>query len=122
MDRRIIVSGVISGIVAGAIFYVFTLLGQVTVLRDQLRIVEASNRIANDQIGELTYQLLQKNTEDKFANMREFVSGAVDSLRRPEYYSEVWHAGYDRGVVVEQYARKLDIQDAEGKTYTKSQE
>lgn len=119
MDRRIVGSGILAGVLCGAIIYIASLNATVASLRDQLRISESSSRIANDQIGELTYQLLQKSNETQFANMREFVSGAVDSLRRPEYYSEIWHAGYDRGSAVEQYARTVDLKD---KTYTKSQE
>lgn len=119
MDRRIVGSGVLAGFFCGLIIYVFSLNAEIASLRNQLRINESSSRLANDQIGELTYQLLQKSNEDRFSDMREFVAGAVDALRRPEYYNEVWHAGYDRGASVEQYARTIEFKD---KTYTKSQE
>lgn len=121
MDPRILRSGVLAGFICGGIIYIFSLHATVTSLRDQLRISESSNRIASDQIGDLTYQLLQRNSEKEFTGMREFVAGAVDALRRPEYYNEVWHAGYDRGAAVEQYARALDIKNVD-KTYTQSQE
>lgn len=117
LDARIIGSGGLAGLLCGSIIYLFSLQGTVEQLREQVRIGAASQRIANDQIADLTYQLQQAKTEQQFANTREFVAGAVDALRRPEYYEEIWHAGYDRGTAVEQYTQAVAAESS-GKAYT----
>lgn len=119
MDRSIVGSGIIAGFCCAAFIYVAELHSTLSATREQLRVSEKSNLIANDQINDLTYQLLQRSNDERFAGMREFVAGAVDALRRPEYYNEVWHAGYDRGSAVEQYAKAIESGD---KTYTQTKE
>lgn len=115
IDRNIVVSGLIAGIVCGAIVYVFTLRGILEQQREHLRVHETTNKIASDQIADLTYQLYQAKMAAEFSSVKDFVAGATDALRRDETYTEIWHNGYDRGVAVEAYAR---AEEEKAKAYT----
>lgn len=104
VNARIIVAGIIAGTLGGWIFYTFTLIATLTSLKERLHVSEMSNRIASDQISDLQYQLTNLQNQSEFHEAKGFVSGAIDSLKRPDYYSQIWHDGYDRGEQNEKYA------------------
>ena len=39
---------------------------------------------------------------------RNYVSGVVETLSRPEHYEQIWHDGYDRGTEVQIMASKVE--------------
>lgn len=104
INTRIIAAGIIAGTVGGWIFYTFTLIATLTSLKERLHVSEASNRIASDQITDLQYQLTNMQSQSEFHEAKGFISGAIDSLKRPDYYSQIWHDGYERGEQNEKYA------------------
>jgi hypothetical protein len=67
-----------------------------------------AQRLSDDQINDLAYQLIQRNEECERKNMQQFVAGVVATLERRDEMSAVWHDGYDRGSAVERYAAEID--------------
>lgn len=82
-------------------------------LKQQIAFSEKSKQIQTDQIQDLTYQLSQLKTEQQFDATKNFVAGVVEAISNKNYYSEIWHSGYDRGSAVTQYAQ--DTQNFEKK-------
>jgi hypothetical protein len=81
-------------------------------LRDELRITKEAMKIADDQIRDITYELQQARVADEADHTRWFVAGVVSAAERPEYYNEIWHAGYDRGSAVQAAANELEKKSA----------
>jgi hypothetical protein len=77
-------------------------------LRTEHRVTEAAVKLGNDQIRDLMYELQQARIADEAAKTRWFVAGAVAAAEKPDYYREIWHAGYDRGQEVQQMVESLD--------------
>ena len=78
-------------------------------LRDEVRIAEKAKNIETDQSQDLMYQLTQMKAELEAIGTRQFVAGVVTSVTKPDFYTEIWHDGYDRGVNVTQYAESLNV-------------
>jgi hypothetical protein len=72
--------------------------------------------IESETIRDLMYELDQVKTESELRYHRGYVSGIVDTVNRPDYYTQIWHSGYSRGAEVQQYADALDEKETQ---YTK---
>ena len=81
----------------------------------QLRVKAAE--IETAQCDDLEFQLAQMRLTKEITDVKQYVTGVVAAISNPEHYAEVWHAGYDRGTVVQQYADQLEIS-----TYTSAKE
>jgi len=84
-------------------------------LKQQVELVSKAKDIESDQVLDLMIQLSSAKSETASAGTQHFVSGVMAAIQSPDHYSEVWHAGYDRGSEVEDYIASLDKE----KTYTK---
>lgn len=84
---------------------------RISSLNQELRITQKAKEIEQDQSQELMFQLSQSKMENSAMATKYFVAGVVEAVTKPEHYSEIWHAGYDRGAATQDYAR-----------YTKSKE
>jgi len=75
-------------------------------LRREIRIIEKSKDLADDQINDLEYAISNLRNEKESVAMRSFVAGVVEVLEKDkkEYLNAVWHDGYDRGSSVSAYA------------------
>lgn len=74
-------------------------------------VIEYSDRareIADDQIRDLMYELKIAKSESEMVGTRNYVSGVVETLSRPEHYEQIWHDGYDRGTEVQILASSVD--------------
>lgn len=78
-------------------------------LRDEVRIAEKAKNIETDQSQDLMYQLTQMKAELEAIGTRQFVAGVVAYVTKPDFYTQIWHDGYDRGVNVTQYAESLNV-------------
>lgn len=81
-------------------------------LNDELRITQKAKEIETDQSQDLMYQLTQLKAQVEAEGTRQFVAGVVSAVSKPDFYTEIWHSGYDRGVATTQYANNIDLQDA----------
>jgi len=77
-------------------------------LRSEVRVYQQMQKISDDQITELQYLLTAQRVDLESERTRSYVSGVVDSITRPDHANEIWHAGYDRGQAVQQYADQID--------------
>lgn len=81
--------------------------------RGQLvEILKRESKIQDDQIRELTYELVNVTRDLEHAQTKGHVEGILSFMARPEYYSEVWHSGYDRG-----YDTKIDSYEVQVKEF-----
>jgi hypothetical protein len=81
-------------------------------LRDELRITKSAQKIADDQIRDISYELQQARVTAEADHTRWFVAGVVSAVEKPDRYTEIWHAGYDRGTEVQRVANELDAKTA----------
>ena len=65
--------------------------------------------IEREMIRDLMYQLEQEKFGNELQQQRGYVAGVVDAVNRRDYFSEIWHSGYSRGVEVEQYANEIGV-------------
>jgi len=79
---------------------------RIEVLKGNVELSEKARSIESDQIRDLMYALQQEQQENSIIEARAFVSGVVDSLKRPDHYQKIWHAGYDRGTEVQMMAEQ----------------
>lgn len=77
-------------------------------LRRELRLTERALNIEAAQVADLMYQLQQSRVDQSAAATQNFVTGVVSAVEERDRYNEIWHAGYDRGVAVQQYVNSLD--------------
>lgn len=89
----------------------------ITTLQQNLQLSHRAKEIESDQVVDLVNQLAQTRLEQSINDVKQFVAGVVATVNKPDHYSEVWHAGYDRGAAVQQYADQLDV-----KTFTSTKE
>jgi hypothetical protein len=87
-------------------------------LKQQVELVNQAKNIESDQVRDLMMQLSSAKSDASAAGTQHFVSGVMAAIQSPDHYSEIWHAGYDRGSDVENYIATLD----KGKVYTKGKE
>lgn len=80
---------------------------QISTLREDLRLSQKSKDIEADQSRDLMNQLTQAKLENSALATRFFVSGVVEAVANPDRYSEIWHAGYDRGTSVQLEAKSI---------------
>lgn len=74
-------------------------------------VIEYSDRareIADDQIRDLMYELKAAKSENEMVATRNYVSGVVETIKRPEHFDQIWHDGYDRGTEVQIMASKVE--------------
>ena len=86
-------------------------------LQSELSLTQQARKIDSDELREVLYHLSQARSEQQTAEVKNFVAGVAAAVTNPEKYQEVWHAGYERGSAVQQYATQLDI-DADAVRYT----
>lgn len=84
---------------------------QISSLRQELRIVQKSKEIEQDQSQELMFQLTQAKIENSALATKYYVAGVVDAVNKPDHYSEIWHAGYDRGSASQEYSQTYTRND-----------
>lgn len=84
---------------------------QISSLRQELRITQKAKEIEQDQSQELMFQLSQAKMENSSLSTKYFVAGIVEAVTKPEHYSEIWHAGYDRGAATQEYAQYTKIKE-----------
>lgn len=87
-------------------------------LSRELRLANQSLRIESAQTSELMYQLQRLQAERDTVATQNFIAGVTAAVDKRNQYEEIWHAGYDRGAAVQQYADSLESQAAA--TYTGS--
>lgn len=80
------------------------------ILHQQARALES------ETIRDLMYELEQLQLTTNLQHHRGYVSGVIDSVNKPDYYSDVWHSGYSRGAEVQKYVDTLDYKERQ---YTK---
>ena len=77
-------------------------------LQSELSLTQQARRIDADELREVLYHLTQARSDQAAAEIKNFVAGVAAAVTNPEKYQEVWHAGYDRGSAVHQYAAQLE--------------
>ena len=87
------------------------------VLQSEMSLTQQARRIDADELREVLYHLTQAKADQQASEIKNFVAGVAAAVSNPEKYQEVWHAGYDRGSAVQQYATQLDIESG-GVKYT----
>lgn len=87
-------------------------------MSSEMSVSNEARRIANEQIQDLMMQLENVKNERLMVGTQQFVAGVVAATQKPDYYTEIWHDGYDRGVAVQTYAAEMDKQAA----YTKNKD
>lgn len=85
---------------------------QINTLKQEINILDKSDNLEKDQIRDLLFQISQNNLEKEAIGVKNYVAGVVDAIDRPDYYKQIWHSGYDRGVSNQKYSELL-----EAKTY-----
>jgi hypothetical protein len=78
----------------------------------ELQITDRARSIDKDQISDLMYQLDQLRDQQDGVAERNFVAGVTAAITKPDYYNEIWHAGYDRGSAVTIAANEVEKQSA----------
>lgn len=86
-------------------------------LRDEIRLMQQARAIDSDELREALHNLLQARNDQRADDLKSFVAGVAAVVSNPGKYTEVWHAGYERGAQVQQYA---DQREREAK-YTSEQ-
>lgn len=73
-------------------------------LKDEIRLLQQARAIDNDELREALHHLAQARNEQRADDVKSFVAGVAAAVSNPGKYTEVWHAGYERGAAVQQYA------------------
>lgn len=94
---------------------IVTQYGALNVARQNNEFHAQSRDIEREIIRDLMYQLEQSRASNSALEQRGYVSGVVESITRPDHFSDIWHSGYSRGVEVQEYANSLDRKE---KKYT----
>jgi len=95
---------VIAGIAVAAIGQIaLTQHNLITMLKQEISLLERENNIEKEEIRDLLFQLSQNNAEKEAIGVKHYVSGVVDTINKPDYFREIWHSGYDRGSANQQY-------------------
>lgn len=76
----------------------------ISILKHEISLLERENNIEREEIRDLLFQVSQNKLEKEAIGIKHYVSGVVDTINKPDYFSEIWHSGYDRGVANQQYA------------------
>jgi hypothetical protein len=84
----------------------------ITMLKQEISLLERENNIEKEEIRDLLFQLSQSNAEKESIGIKHYVSGVVDTINKPDYFREIWHSGYDRGSANQQY-----VDQSKEKTY-----
>lgn len=100
--------------VAGSFAVVALAIGQIaltqhnliTMLRQEISLLEKENNIEKEEIRDLLFQLAQNSLEKEAIGVKHYVSGVVDTINKPDYFREIWHSGYDRGSANQQYVNQ----------------
>lgn len=88
-------------------------------MRAELDFAKASSRLSSDQISDMMYELSKIRSQVENTGTQQFVAGVAAAIERRDEFTSIWHAGYDRGVEVQQYADKIA---AENKTAAYTEE
>ena len=81
---------------------------EIASLHRELRLASQAQSLSISQAQELYYELTQATLAAETIGTRQYVAGVVDTVDKPDRYTEIWHSGYDRGCAVQSYADKLD--------------
>lgn len=81
---------------------------QIKLLKEIVQLNEKALKIDQDQIRDLIYLSQEEKNKSEEVATRNYVAGIVDCINRRDYYTEVWHEGFDRGM-----ENKLIIEEAE---------
>lgn len=81
---------------------------QINTLKEIVQLNEKALKIDQDQIRDLIYLSQEEKNKSEEVATRNYVAGIIDCMNRRDYYTEVWHEGFDRGM-----QNKLMIEDAE---------
>lgn len=71
---------------------------QISVLREIVKLNEKSEKIDQDQIRDLIYTYQEEQNKNEEIATRNYVAGVVDCINRRDYYTEIWHEGFDSGM------------------------
>jgi len=94
----------IAGIVVAVIGQIaLTQHNLITMLKQEISLLERENNIEKEEIRDLLFQLSQNKIEKEAIGVKHYVSGVVDTINKPDYFREIWHSGYDRGSANQQY-------------------
>jgi len=85
---------------------------RVKLLEETVKLSEQARKIEHDEVRDLMYALQQEKGNNEAIAMKSFVAGVVDNMKRPDYYNEIWHAGYDRGSENQKYADSIKPEEA----------
>lgn len=88
---------------------------KIELLSSEIKIVERSKQIEQDQSRELMYHLNNLKTENESIGIKQFVAGVTLAMKDPDV-QKIWHEGYDRGVEVKSFEKDLNNIN---ETYTK---
>lgn len=91
----------------------------ITALRQDNILHKQARDLESETIRDLMYELDQLRLSANLQHHRGYVAGVVDSVNKPDYYSEVWHSGYSRGTEVQKYVDSLDSKETQ---YTAEEE
>lgn len=75
----------------------------ITMLKQEVSLLEKENNIEKEEIRDLLFQLSQNSLEKEAIGVKHYVAGVVDTINKPDYFREIWHSGYDRGSANQQY-------------------
>lgn len=90
---------------------------QINVLKEIVKLNEKSEKIDQDQIRDLIYLSQEEQNKNEEVATRNYVAGVIDCINRRDYYTEIWHEGFDRGM-----QNKRLIEEAEKAAYIVSQD
>jgi hypothetical protein len=85
----------------------------ITALRQDNILHKQARDLESETIRDLMYELDQVRLSANLQHHRGYVSGVVDSVNKPDYYTDVWHSGYSRGAEVQKYVDTLDDKETQ---------
>lgn len=95
IDKSWVIFAVVALIFGQVLYYQNN---QINVLREIVKLNEKSEKIDQDQIRDLIYVSQEEQNKNEEIATRNYVAGVIDCINRRDYYTEIWHEGFDRGM------------------------
>ncbi len=95
IDKSWVIFAIIALIFGQVLYYQNN---QISVLKEIVKLNEKSEKIDQDQIRDLIYFSQEEQNKNEEIATRNYVAGVIDCINRRDYYTEIWHEGFDRGM------------------------
>ena len=73
---------------------------EISRLENTIKLLDERNTTTENSLRDMIYAYQQLETKAEFEKQTSFISGIAEAVRdseREDYYTKVWHNGYDRG-------------------------